>query len=63
MTIQQPAPKPVPLIPENAPFSTDQRAWLNGFFAGLLSLDHQPGAVALTGVPGTRQAMRPISPM
>ena len=51
MTIQQPAPKPVPLIPENAPFSNDQRAWLNGFFAGLLSLDHQPGAVALTGVP------------
>ena len=51
MTIQQPAPKPVPLIPESAPFSTDQRAWLNGFFAGLLSLDHQPGAVALIGVP------------
>ena len=52
MTILQPAPKPVPLIPENAPFSADQRAWLNGFFAGLLSLDHQPGAVALTAVPG-----------
>ena len=30
--------KPAPsLIPENAPFSEDQRAWLNGFFAGLLS--------------------------
>ncbi|MGQ0457902.1 MAG: sulfite reductase subunit alpha [Hyphomicrobium sp.] len=51
MTIQQPAPQPVPLIPETAPFSTEQRAWLNGFFAGLLSLDHHPGAVALTGVP------------
>lgn len=51
MTIQQPSPKPVSLIPENAPFSIDQRAWLNGFFAGLLSLDHQPGAVALTGIP------------
>ncbi len=25
------------LIPENAPFSAEQRAWLNGFFAGLLS--------------------------
>ncbi len=23
------------IIPENAPFSTEQRAWLNGFFAGL----------------------------
>ena len=27
------------LIPETAPFSPEQRAWLNGFFAGLLSLD------------------------
>ena len=25
----------VPLVPENAPFSTEQRAWLNGFLAGL----------------------------
>ncbi len=27
------------LIPETAPFSAEQRAWLNGFFAGLVSLD------------------------
>ena len=26
---------PLPLIPENAPFSPTQRAWLNGFLAGL----------------------------
>ncbi len=26
---------PIPLIPENAPFSPSQRAWLNGFLAGL----------------------------
>jgi sulfite reductase (NADPH) flavoprotein alpha-component len=32
-----------PVIPETAPFSLEQRAWLNGFFAGLLSLDSQPG--------------------
>ena len=25
----------VPVIPESAPFSIEQRAWLNGFFAGL----------------------------
>jgi sulfite reductase (NADPH) flavoprotein alpha-component len=25
----------VPVIPETAPFSAEQRAWLNGFFAGL----------------------------
>ena len=29
------APAPVPLIPDNAPFSAEQRAWLNGFLAGL----------------------------
>jgi sulfite reductase (NADPH) flavoprotein alpha-component len=27
----------VPFIPENAPFSPEQRAWLNGFFAGIYS--------------------------
>src|SRR5204863_9925411 len=31
---------PIPeLIPESAPFTIEQRTWLNGFFAGLLSLD------------------------
>ena len=31
---------PIPsLIPESAPFSPEQRTWLNGFFAGFLSLD------------------------
>jgi sulfite reductase (NADPH) flavoprotein alpha-component len=36
---QQTAP-PIPnLIPDSAPFTTEQRTWLNGFFAGLLSLD------------------------
>src|SRR5262245_30158942 len=35
------APRPpIPeLIPESAPFTLEQRTWLNGFFAGLLSLD------------------------
>ncbi len=27
----------VPIIPESAPFTADQRAWLNGFLAGILS--------------------------
>jgi len=27
----------VPLIPENAPFTAEQRSWLNGFLAGVLS--------------------------
>ena len=37
------------MIPEGAPFSPEQRAWLNGFFAGLLSLDAKAGAAALDG--------------
>lgn len=26
-----------PYIPDNAPFSEEQRAWLNGFLAGIFS--------------------------
>lgn len=29
--------KPVPFIPESAPFSVEQRLWLNGYLAGLFS--------------------------
>jgi len=36
------APLPPPLIPDNAPFTPAQRAWLNGFFAGLMG--QQAGA-------------------
>jgi sulfite reductase (NADPH) flavoprotein alpha-component len=46
MTVDRPAPA-VPLIPENAPFSPAQRAWLNGFLAGLFSqtsVDDRPAA-------------------
>ena len=33
-------PPPIPsLVPETAPFTAEQRNWLNGFFAGLVSLD------------------------
>ncbi len=33
-------PPPIPsLLPESAPFTVEQRAWLNGFFAGYLGLD------------------------
>jgi sulfite reductase (NADPH) flavoprotein alpha-component len=37
-------PPAAPMIPENAPFSPEQRAWLNGFFAGLLASDSPSGA-------------------
>jgi len=43
------APRPPfpQLIPETAPFTDEQRVWLNGFFAGLVSLD-AAGITALT---------------
>jgi Predicted NADH:ubiquinone oxidoreductase, subunit RnfB len=35
-----PVSSPIPsLVPETAPFTDEQRAWLNWFFAGLVSLD------------------------
>lgn len=41
----------IALIPETAPFSAEQRAWLNGFFAGLTGLDGQAAAGAAAPVP------------
>lgn len=40
----------VPIIPESAPFSAEQRAWLNGFLAGVLN---RGPAAALTSSPQT----------
>ena len=41
----------VPVIPETAPFSPAQRAWLNGFLAGLYSQGSVvPQAVATSAV-------------
>lgn len=37
----------IPLLPETAPFSHDQRAWLNGFFAGLMGLQAPTDAPAI----------------
>ena len=38
-------PTMVPFVPEDAPFSTEQRAWLNGFLAGMFS--SAPAAVSI----------------
>jgi sulfite reductase (NADPH) flavoprotein alpha-component len=40
-------PPPADLVPENAPFDEEQRAWLNGFLAGLLGLGNGEGRAAL----------------
>lgn len=37
MSFQAPTPVVAPFIPDNAPFSEEQRAWLNGFFAGFVA--------------------------
>jgi sulfite reductase (NADPH) flavoprotein alpha-component len=36
----------VPSIPENAPFTPEQRAWLNGYLAGLFSRQPAPSPLA-----------------
>lgn len=53
--IKTDAATPVPVLPETAPFSADQRAWLNGFFAGMLSVEAQPGAASVGGLPRAAQ--------
>jgi sulfite reductase (NADPH) flavoprotein alpha-component len=39
-------PPPVPFLPESAPFTAEQRAYLNGFLAGLFSRVPGPAATA-----------------
>ncbi|WP_029005335.1 sulfite reductase subunit alpha [Azorhizobium doebereinerae] len=51
MTLQTRTPM-VPFLPESAPFSAEQRAWLNGFFAGVFSADTPAGATALSPAEG-----------
>jgi sulfite reductase (NADPH) flavoprotein alpha-component len=47
------------LVPDTAPFSPEQRAWLNGFFAGLVTLDGA-GVTALS--PEQSAALMPAAP-
>src|SRR5262249_37151113 len=58
--VSQPLPPPFPsLVPESAPFSPEQRAWLNGFFVGLVSADGA-GVTALS--PEQSAALMPSLP-
>jgi sulfite reductase (NADPH) flavoprotein alpha-component len=62
------APPPIPtLIPDSAPFTPEQRVWLNGFFAGLLSLDGgisplpaAEAAALLAGISGAPASRGPL---
>ena len=42
----------IPFIPESAPFTPEQRMWLNGFLAGVFSDANASGASALAGALG-----------
>jgi sulfite reductase (NADPH) flavoprotein alpha-component len=49
----------VPVLPESAPFSPEQRAWLNGFFAGLFS--RAPGTGGAPAPAGSAPALIPLT--
>lgn len=53
----------IPFIPDSAPFSTAQRAWLNGFFAAVLSGGSSAGPgispAAILGSPATAPISAP----
>ena len=58
--MSKPLPSPFPeLIPESAPFTPEQRTWLNGFVAGLVSFDG--GAITALS-PDQSAALMPIEP-
>lgn len=40
----------VALIPESAPFTTEQRAWLNGFFAGMMGMSQTTPSVDVSAL-------------
>jgi sulfite reductase (NADPH) flavoprotein alpha-component len=68
MTAQVPPPRL--LIPPSAPFSPEQQAWLNGFFAAILSADGAPAplsqadnaALAATAAPAAELADNDSAP-
>jgi sulfite reductase (NADPH) flavoprotein alpha-component len=52
------APPPLPYLPESAPFTPEQRAYLNGFLAGLFSR-----VPAVQEGPGPSPAQPPLTPL
>jgi sulfite reductase (NADPH) flavoprotein alpha-component len=60
----QPSAIPANIVPENAPFSDEQRAWLSGFLAAALGTLTPVDAAAPSGVPipGAPVAYTPAGP-
>jgi sulfite reductase (NADPH) flavoprotein alpha-component len=50
-------PNLVPVLPDNAPFTPEQRAYLNGFLAGLFSRAPQPN------LPAPAPETKPLTPL
>jgi len=46
----------VPVLPESAPFSADQRMYLNGFLAGLANTGFASASAAVAGIPTSPSA-------
>src|SRR3569623_96987 len=51
----------IPVIPESAPFNLEQRAWLNGFIAGLYS--RVPIGAAATAASAAKPAAPTLAPL
>jgi len=51
----------VPVIPESAPFTIEQRAWLNGYFAGLFGRGDVNQVTAATTRTPRSQALTPLT--
>lgn len=47
----------IPFIPDNAPFSGEQRAWLNGFLAGIFSSQAEPAGALPAPKPALKIAV------
>jgi sulfite reductase (NADPH) flavoprotein alpha-component len=47
----------VPIIPESAPFNAEQRSWLNGFLAGLLSKGEAGAAPPASGAQVSKRSL------
>src|ERR1017187_5798909 len=53
-------PPVLPYIPETAPFTLEQRAWLNGFLAGLFASRPGIGAPPMSGSAAPPQRAEPL---
>ncbi len=52
----------VPVIPDSAPFSPAQRAWLNGFFAGLFGAQAASAGATVAGIASPVESA-PVAPV